>query len=166
MKILLILEPSPNFGFPLNYKWKSWSLSNLVFDKHPPPPKKKKQKEKKERKIKIYFYSVKVNLYLYSLYHFFHDIKICFYSTKMNLYLIKSIIICIFRDVKNIFYSIKINLHLTRNIYIIYFFPIQLRYIFIIWIFHSVHFLGAYLVFHLYLWKSEYCFQYVDWARL
>ena len=86
MKIPLILEPSPNFGLPFNYKWKSWSLSNLVFDKHPPPPlpppsKKKKQKTKNKKKkkkeksscwncktknsydIKIYFYSVKVNFY-------------------------------------------------------------------------------------------------------
>ena len=55
MKILLILEPSPNFGFPLNYKWKSWSLSNLVFDKHPPPPKKKKTKRKKRKKNQTIF---------------------------------------------------------------------------------------------------------------
>ena len=57
MKIPLILEPSPNFGLPFNYKWKSWSLSNLVFDKT------KLCKTKNSYDIKIYFYSVKVNFY-------------------------------------------------------------------------------------------------------
>ena len=72
--------------------------------------------------------------------------------------------ITFFHDTKINFHSTKINFYSVRNIFIIYIFFIQVKYIFIIWIFHWMLFCWAYLVFSLYLQKSEFYFQCVNWT--
>ena len=95
-----------------------------------------------------------------------YDMKIYFHSIKIILYSIKYIfIISLFsHDTKIYFYSVKINLYSVRNFFVIYIFFIQAKYILIIWVFHWIHSWRTYLVFHLYLQKSEFYFQYVNWT--
>ena len=97
---------------------------------------------------------------------FFHDINIYFHSIKTNLYSTKYIFIIspFFPWYQNIFHLIKINLYSVRNIFIINIFSIQVKYVFTIWIFHWILFWWVYLVFDLYLQKSEFYFQYVNWT--
>ena len=97
-------------------------------------------------------------------------LKIYFHSIKITLYLIKYIFIIsrFCYNIKIYFHSVKINLYSVRNIFIICIFFIQAKYIFTIWIFHWILLWWTYLVFHLYLQKPGFYFQYVNWttARL
>ena len=105
--------------------------------------------------MKIYYHLIKITnkIYFHYINFFFQEIKIYFYSIKINFY-----------SIKINFYSIKIILYLVRNIFITHCFFIQVKYIFIIWIFYWLLFWWAYLVFHLYLQKSDFYFQCVNWT--
>ena len=96
---------------------------------------------------------------------FFHDIKIYFHSIKTNLYSIKYIFIIspFFPWCQNIF-SFSQNKSVFSKKYFYHIFFIQIKYVFTIWIFHWILFWWVYLVFHLYLQKSEFYFQYVNWT--
>ena len=128
-------------------------------------------KNKNSYDMKMYFHSIKIILYLikhiFVISLFFHDIKIYFHSIKTNLNSIKYIFnMSPFSPMisKYIFRSVKINFYSVINIFIIYIFFIQVKYILIILIFHWMLFCWAYLVFHLYLQKSEFYFQCVNWT--
>ena len=86
-----------------------------------------------------------------------YGMKNYFHSVKTNLYSIKYIFIMspFFYDVNIYFHSVKINLYSIRDILSYRFFFIQVNYIFIIWIFHWTLFWWPYLLFHLYLKKSQ-----------
>ena len=127
-------------------------------------------KNKNSYDVKIYFHSIKIILYLIKhifiispLFSWYENI----FSFNQNKFVFNKVyshhITFFSHDIKIYFHSVKINLYSVRNIFIIYIFFIQVKYILIIRIFLWILFWWAYLVFHLYLQKSEFYFQYVNW---
>ena len=121
--------------------------------------------------MKTYFHSIKITLYLIKYIYIIPT----FFSWYCNIFLFNQnkfvfneiyfyYITFFFHDIEIFLFSQNKFVFKKKKICHIYVFFIQVKYIFTVWIFHGILFWWAYLVFHLYLQKSEFYFQYVNWT--